>query len=226
MVKQEFEALSIPQMFITLVKRNIKILLSLYLVEGILVSLLFYLISLTLTADAVKFSDAIAGFIHALTLRPIILAIGVAIVLHSLGEETLFKNGLKSGLNSSWKKILIANVKVLVLTFLWSLCLIIPGIIYALNRALWPIFVVKEDSSASDAINESKAFMNNQTLRLFLWYLGFGLLYGIFFGLLEFLIGDLVFHMPLIFHLVLNIISSAFFSCLGMLIIVLFYKTL
>ena len=59
-------------------------------------------------------------------------------------------------------------------TFLWTLCLVVPGIIKSLSYAMTPfILVEKPELSANEAIELSMKMMDGRKMDLFLLYLSF-----------------------------------------------------
>ena len=67
-----------------------------------------------------------------------------------------------------WKKAVAANLLRAVLTFLWSLLFIIPGIIASYSYAMVPYIVAEDpDVSPKEALDRSKAMMYGNRWRLF-----------------------------------------------------------
>lgn len=73
-----------------------------------------------------------------------------------------------------WLQSVLVNVLVAVFTLLWSLLLIIPGIIKSFSYSM-AFFIMAENPSmtATEAINESKEIMNGHKMDLFVLYLSF-----------------------------------------------------
>ena len=85
-------------------------------------------------------------------------------------------------------KILVLDILVSVFVFLWSLLLIIPGIIAALGYTMvYYILIDNEELSASEIMAESKAMMKGYKLDYFIFnlsFIGWFLLVPFTFGLL------------------------------------------
>lgn len=63
---------------------------------------------------------------------------------------------------------------VLIFTFLWSLLLVIPGIIKTFSYSMsWYILAEKPYMTAREALNESKEIMDGHKMELFVLYLSF-----------------------------------------------------
>ena len=83
-------------------------------------------------------------------------------------------NGEKSSLEiifnyfSDWKRILIANLLVMLKTFLWSLLFIIPGIIVSYSYALVPYILAENTTlSETEVLDLSKRMMKGNKWKLF-----------------------------------------------------------
>ena len=85
-------------------------------------------------------------------------------------------------------KLLIIDLLIFVFTLLWSILLIIPGLIAAISYSMsFFIAVDKEELTASETIAESKRIMNGHKLDFFillLSFFGWMLLAGLTFGIL------------------------------------------
>lgn len=125
------------------------------------------------------------GIIPILVLGP--LNLGIAALLLKLQRgETIVVEELFSGF-SDFSRSLTAGVLVSLFTFLWSLLLIIPGIIAALSYSL-TYFILHENPqmTAAEAIDASKNMMMGHKSELFglmLSFFAWWLLSFITFGL-------------------------------------------
>jgi uncharacterized membrane protein len=102
------------------------------------------------------------------------LSLGLAISFMNLVRNGSFKiEDLFDGFKS-FASALITQLLVGIFTFLWSLLLIIPGIIAAYRYSM--VFYILNDNpgiSATDAINASKAMMAGYKWKLFCLHLSF-----------------------------------------------------
>ena len=76
--------------------------------------------------------------------------------------------------NGEWSRVGITYLLVFIYTFLWTLLLIIPGIIKALSYSMTP-FIMKDDPAISGnaAIEKSMRMMDGHKMDLFWLYLSF-----------------------------------------------------
>ena len=89
------------------------------------------------------------------------------------GDDKLTENSFKIGF-SNWAHNVWGMFLMGLFIFLWTLLLIIPGIVKALAYSLVPyILVDKPERSANEAINRSKAMMKGHKFDLFYLYLSF-----------------------------------------------------
>ena len=109
-----------------------------------------------------------------------VMSVGMSIVLMQISRagtskiESLF-DGFRKGLGNN----IVAGILVSLFTFLWSLLLIIPGIVKSYSYAMtFYILADNPDMSPTEAINESKEMMKGNKWRLFCldfsfigWYL-------------------------------------------------------
>jgi uncharacterized membrane protein len=109
-----------------------------------------------------------------------VMAVGMSIVLMQISRagtskiESLF-DGFRKGLGNN----IVAGILVSLFTFLWSLLLIIPGIVKSYSYAMtFYILADNPDMAPTEAINKSKEMMKGNKWRLFCldfsfigWYL-------------------------------------------------------
>ena len=73
-----------------------------------------------------------------------------------------------------WKALALARLRVAVRVFLWSLLLVIPGIIASYNYAMVPYLMAENpDLSPRDATERSRAMMDGNRMRLFFLHFSF-----------------------------------------------------
>ena len=91
-------------------------------------------------------------------------------------------------IKSRWLQILLVEILVGIMVFLFSLLLVIPGIIKALAYSMAGFIVVDTDLEAKDVLKKSKEMMNG-----YKWdYFVFGLSFIGWFILVPFTIGILL----------------------------------
>ena len=89
----------------------------------------------------------------------------------SKGDQfELLIEGFKKSLATS----IIANLLVMIFTFLWFLLFIIPGIIKSLAYSMTPYIIADNpDIEPMDAIDKSREMMHGNKMRLFFLYFSF-----------------------------------------------------
>ena len=89
--------------------------------------------------------------------------------------EKLSAKGLTLGFKSPlYSKSIVLYLLIAIYTFLWSLLLIVPGIIKSLSYALAPYILAENpELKANEAIEKSMAMMNGHKMQLFLMWLGY-----------------------------------------------------
>lgn len=113
------------------------------------------------------------GWIAVLLISPV-LSWGLYMVFYDLlRERRLVINTLFSGFND-YKRILGTMLLMQVYIFLWTLLLIVPGIIKSCSYAMTP-FILREhpELSYNAAIEKSMAMMEGNKMKFFLLYLSF-----------------------------------------------------
>lgn len=107
------------------------------------------------------------GFIASLVIGgPMAYGISKFSLLLSRNEEARLEQIFDGFQN--FQRNLITYVMVVCYTILWTLCLIVPGIIAALSYAMtFYILYDDENISPADAIDKSKLMMNGHKLKLF-----------------------------------------------------------
>lgn len=73
-----------------------------------------------------------------------------------------------------WKSLALARLRVVIRVFLWSLLLVIPGIIASYSYAMVPYLMAENPClSSQDALERSRAMMDGSRMRLFFLHLSF-----------------------------------------------------
>lgn len=89
---------------------------------------------------------------------------------HKGDNYELLLEGFKKSLMTS----IVSNILVMVFVFLWSLLLIIPGIIKAFSYSMTPYIIAENpEIDAMAAIDKSREMMHGNKARLFFLYLSF-----------------------------------------------------
>ena len=91
------------------------------------------------------------------------------------GEKPLQAGGLFYTLKAPYyKKSVGVYLLIYIFTFLWTLLLIVPGIIKALSYSLAPYILAENpEMTANQAIEQSMKMMKGHKMKLFLIYLGY-----------------------------------------------------
>lgn len=91
------------------------------------------------------------------------------------GEQQLHAGGVFSTFNTPYYgKSIGLYLLTMIFTFLWTLLLIVPGIIKSLSYALAPYILAENpELTANEAINRSMEMMNGHKMDLFLMVLGY-----------------------------------------------------
>ena len=104
------------------------------------------------------------------------LTVGVCVVFRELlhgNAEKMTERAFKIGF-ANWSHNTGGMLLMSAYVFLWSLLLIVPGVIKALSYALTPFILHdKPELSANEAIELSMKMMEGRKMDLFLLYLGF-----------------------------------------------------
>ena len=119
-------------------------------------------------------TGAFAALVSICVVMP--LTVGVSAVflefLHG-NVEQLTERSFKIGF-ANWSHNTCGMLLMGVYVFLWTLLLIVPGVIKSLSYAMTPFILTdKSELSAKEAIELSMAMMEGRKMDLFLLYLGF-----------------------------------------------------
>ena len=128
----------------------------------------------------------VASFFEPTTASILQLAITICVVLPlGVGAYNAFRNLLfgqsddfiagafRIGFNN-WSRNVGGMLLMTIYTVLWTLCLIVPGIIKSFSYALTPFILNEEpELSADEAIELSMKMMDGHKMELFLLYLSF-----------------------------------------------------
>jgi len=144
--------------------------------------IIVFLIYVLILSGLSAFSIGLAGLV---VYGP--LSVGIAAILLKLDRgETFTVEELFSGFND-FNRTLVAGLLVSLYTFLWSLLLIVPGIIAALGYSM-TFFIMSENPriGAQDALTASKNMMmghKGELFGLFISFIGWWLLCLVTFGI-------------------------------------------
>lgn len=129
---------------------------------------------LSLVILMVSSASAMSGIVYICVILPLTVGVCVAFrdLLHGDAEkmtEKSFKIGFKNWTRNTGGMLLMAAY-----VFLWTLLLIVPGVIKSLSYALTP-FILHDNPelSANESIELSMEMMEGRKMDLFLLYLGF-----------------------------------------------------
>lgn len=134
----------------------------------------------------------VVGFLSAFLLAPP-LSLGLTMIyLNTTYGDKPQVATIFDGFQHYGQAVLL-NLLVMIFTFLWSLLLVIPGIIKGLSYSM-SFYILGENPgmSAQEALNESKAIMDGHKAELFVLYLSFipwALLVSITFGIAVIYVG-------------------------------------
>lgn len=151
------------------------------------VLILFFISILLSVVSAVLGMIPILGFIVSFLIVSV-LSIGMYRICLDVtrGMDPKFERLLPE--QEIWGKAICLQLLVMLFTFLWSLLLVIPGIIKAYSYAMAPYLLAEHpEMSASEAIKESQLMMDGHKMDLFildLSFIGWALLVPITCGLI------------------------------------------
>lgn len=97
----------------------------------------------------------------------------VIFVLKFTRGENPTMNDIIECAKERWGTILVAGIVTGLIVFLWSLLLIIPGIIAAFSYAMVSFIVVDSNMGAMDCLKKSKEIMNGHKMDYFVFQLSF-----------------------------------------------------
>ena len=119
-------------------------------------------------------NNTLTSLLQFLIIMPLALGYTNAFKLLLLyGDDSIFGNTLRIGFNGYWRNVW-TMLLVSIFIFLWSLLLIIPGIIKMFSYAMTPyILHDNPELTASEAIHRSRMMMRGHKFDLFWLYLGF-----------------------------------------------------
>ena len=126
------------------------------------------------------------GIVAAVIITPAFTLSLIRVYLNLLGGVQPKAADAFSGFDDFWSAFKVTFL-VGLFTYLWSLLLVIPGIVKALSYSMAPYILAENKGKAAlECINESKAMTNGHKMELFvlaLSFIGWGLLVGITFGI-------------------------------------------
>ncbi len=137
------------------------------------IGMFFICMLITVGLSCLSFIPIIGSIVVGFVITPAI-SFGLAkIVLGMTNGEKVDINNLFSGF-SNIGPCIVLYIMISIFTFLWSLLLVVPGIIKALSYSMsWYILVENPEMSPSEALNASKAMMDGHKADLFVLYLSF-----------------------------------------------------
>ena len=139
---------------------------------GLAVGTFFVIIAINIAIQMMSEISSIASLISIIISGPLTLGIAIFSLNISRGDE-VNSNQIFDGFKNFGNSI-GAYLLMLIFVLLWSLLLIIPGIIAALSYAMtFYIMADNEEISPMDAIDESKRMMDGSKWKLFEMYIRF-----------------------------------------------------
>ena len=146
--------------------------------DAVIVTFFYYLTYSVLTNGVSMFTDSegtslACSLLFALVCIPLSWGF-VVMFLGFIHGDKLRVGKLFDGYRDSWMRIFTTYLLVGIYTFLWTLLLIVPGIIKALSYSQ-TFFILKDNPELSNnaAIEESMRMMNGHKMELFILLLSF-----------------------------------------------------
>lgn len=133
--------------------------------EAAVFTLVYFAVSFAASAACGTVVPIVGGFIAALLLTPMTFAFTVSFLKQLRGEKFDVMYIFKEFNN----RVLITMVLTMLYTWLWSLLLIIPGIIKSYSYAMTPFILEDDDEevSGNEAIEKSMRMMDGHKWELF-----------------------------------------------------------
>ncbi|MBR5476044.1 MAG: DUF975 family protein [Bacteroidaceae bacterium] len=154
---------------------------------AVLFTLVYLLISVAVStaAEVIPFVGAVLSIVVALGLYPMIYSYGVAFLDNLRSGKAINIDSLFVGYKE-WSRIVTTYFLTNLYAFLWTLLLIVPGIIKAIEYSQVP-FILRDNPELSDnvAIEKSMAMMQGhrwQYFKLQFSFIGWWLLVLVTFG--------------------------------------------
>lgn len=126
------------------------------------------------------YSENVLGDIFSLIVTvfvyyPMVFAVAKLFLHFVRQEQPLGVNSIFKGFSSPYfSKAVVSYLLISIYTFLWTLLLIVPGVIKSLAYSLTPyVLIDNPELSADEAINRSMQLMRGHKMQLFLMELGF-----------------------------------------------------
>ena len=119
--------------------------------------------------------DVLSILVTVFVCYPMVFAMAKLFLHFVRQEQPLHISAIFKGFSSSYfGKAVVSYLLISIYTFLWTLLLIVPGIIKGLAYSLTPyILLDNPELSADEAINRSMQLMQGHKMQLFLMVLGF-----------------------------------------------------
>ena len=141
--------------------------------SGVIAAILGSALSPAYSENAME--DVFLILASVLVLYPMAFAM-VKLFLHFVRQEQpLHTSAIFKGFSSPYfGKAVVSYLLISIYTFLWTLLLIVPGIIKRLSYSLTPyVLLDNPELSADEAVNRSMQLMRGHKMQLFLMELGF-----------------------------------------------------
>lgn len=148
-----------------------------------------------LVVSIVGSAGSLAIVLGSLITMPAMLIGGVMYMMAMWRDENPEFGIIFKGFSDSLGRYIGGTLLVFLFTWLWSLLLIVPGIIKALSYSMTPFILADTDLSAQESIKKSMAITQGYKGKIFVMYLSFILWYmlcGITFGLAGIYVGPYV----------------------------------
>ena len=142
---------------------------------AVLLSLAYFGISVAFSAAGTSAGTSLAQVaVMICVLLPLVVGMCAAFygLLHG-DKENFVKGAFRVGFNN-WAHNVGGMLLMAVYTLLWTLCLVVPGIIKSLSYAMTPyILNERPELTADEAIKLSMKMMEGHKMDLFIFYLSF-----------------------------------------------------
>ena len=115
-----------------------------------------------------------ASFVWTILCLPLMWGFSVFFLNLIRGKEIGWESVFDGYKNGEWKRVGITYLLVYIYVILWTLLLVVPGVIKALSYSMTP-FIMKDDPAISGnaAIEKSMRMMDGHKMELFWLYLSF-----------------------------------------------------
>lgn len=145
--------------------------------KGVIATIIYCVIVLagssTVSFPFGEYTGSVLSSLWTILCIPLLWGFAVYFLRLIRGENTDYAR-LFDGYTGNWQRIFTTNLLMYIYIFLWSLLLIIPGIIKAFSYSMTS-YILKDDPELSNnaAIEKSMAMMHGHKMELFLLELSF-----------------------------------------------------